>query len=300
MIENFRPGTAARLGLGYEQLRALNPRLVYCSITGFGTDRVPPDRAGYDFVVQAESGLMAITGEPDGEPMKVGVALVDVLAGTTAAVGILAALRKRDETGVGDRLEIPLLDVALSGLVNVVANALVTNEEPARYGNAHPSIVPYETFRTADGWIAVAGANDSLFRRLCDVVARSDLADDPRFRTNPDRVRNRDELVPLLDERFVLRPADEWLAVLDAAGVPAGKVRGVLDAIRQAAKMGRPATTTVAHPTGGGRAHRLADRSLSSGLRPAEPPPLLGEHTWACSRSWATRPPRSPSSSGAT
>jgi crotonobetainyl-CoA:carnitine CoA-transferase CaiB-like acyl-CoA transferase len=279
VIENFRAGAATRLGLAYEQLREVNPRLVHCSITGFGSDREPPDRPGYDFVVQAESGLMAITGAADGEPMKVGVAVVDVLAGTTAAVGILAALRKRDETGVGDRLEIPLLDVALSGLVNVASSALVTNEEPARYGNAHASIVPYEAFGTADGWIAVAGGNDSLFRKLADVLGRPELADDPRFRTNPDRVRNRAELIPLLNERFGRRRADEWLGALEAAGVPAGKVRGVLDAIRQTEVAGRSATVTVDHPTAGRLELVDSPIRLASGLRPAEPPPLLGEHT---------------------
>ena len=268
-----------RLGLAYDQLRLLNPRLVHCSITGFGSDRDPHDRPGYDFVVQAESGLMAITGEPDGEPMKAGVAVVDVLAGTTAAVGILAALRKRDETGVGDRLEVPLLDAALAGLVNVASNALITNEEPARYGNAHPSIVPYETFRAADGWIAVAAANDGLFARLCGVLERPELAADPRFRTNPERVRNREALVPLLNECFARRPSDEWLAALETAGVPAGKVRGVLDAIRQAGAAGRPATTTVEHPTAGRLDLIDSPIRLASGLRPAEPPPLLGEHT---------------------
>jgi crotonobetainyl-CoA:carnitine CoA-transferase CaiB-like acyl-CoA transferase len=279
VIENFRTGTAERLGLGWEQLRELNPRLVHCSITGFGSEREPPDRPGYDFVVQAESGLMAITGEPGGEPTKVGVAVVDVLAGTTAAVGILAALRRRDETGVGDRLEVPLLDVALAGLVNVASSALVTNEEPARYGNAHSSIVPYETFPTSDGWIAVAGANDGLFARLCDVLERTDLAEDARFLTNPDRVRNRDALVPLLGVCFASRSSDEWLTALAAAGVPAGKVRGVLDAIRQAGIAGRPATTAVEHSTAGRIELIDSPIRLASGLRPAEPPPLLGEHT---------------------
>jgi crotonobetainyl-CoA:carnitine CoA-transferase CaiB-like acyl-CoA transferase len=222
---------------------------------------------------------MAITGDAGGEPMKVGVAVVDVLAGTTAAVGILAALRKRDETGVGDRLEIPLLDVALSGLVNVASSALVTNEEPGRYGNAHASIVPYEAFGTADGWIAVAGGNDSLFRKLADVLGRPELADDPRFRTNPDRVRNRAELIPLLNEAFGRKRTDEWLGALEASGVPAGKVRGVLDAIRQTGVAGRTATTTVDHPTAGRLELVDSPIRLASGLRPAEPPPLLGEHT---------------------
>ena len=279
VIENFRSGAAERLGLSYGQLGDTNRRLVHCSITGFGSDREPHDRPGYDFVVQAESGLMAITGEPGGEPTKVGVALVDVLAGTTAAVGILAALRKRDETGVGDRLEVPLLDVALAGLVNVASNALITGEEPARYGNAHPSIVPYETFRAADGWVAVAAANDGLFARLCNVVERPELACDPRFRTNSERVRNRQPLVLLLSECFARRPVDAWLATLTDAGVPAGKVRGVLDAIRHTAATGRAAASTVEHPTAGLLELIDSPIRLASGLRPAASPPLLGEHT---------------------
>jgi len=166
VIENFRPGGAARLGLDYEAVRARRPDVVYCTISGFGS-REPSDRAGYDFTVQAESGLMAITGEPDGEPVKVGVAIVDVLTGLNAATAILAALHRRDVTGEGDRVEVSLLDTAFAALVNVGANALLTGEEPRRYGNAHPSIVPYQPFRAADGWIAVAAANDGLYSKLC-------------------------------------------------------------------------------------------------------------------------------------
>ena len=281
VIENFRAGTAARLGLGYEQLRAENPGLVYCSITWFGADREPPDRPGYDFVVQAESGLMAITGDPEGEPMKTGVAVVDVLAGTHAAVGILGALVGRASTGQGARLEVPLLDAALASLVNVASSALVTGEEARRFGNAHASIVPYQAFRAADGWIAVAAANDGLFRRLCDALGRPDLAADPRFATNPERVRNRPPLVAVLESAFAQRSSDDWLRTLDEAGVPAGKVRGVLEAIRGAAELGRPATTTVEHPTAGSL--ELVDSPLrfEVGLRAPQAPPLLGEHTAA-------------------
>jgi crotonobetainyl-CoA:carnitine CoA-transferase CaiB-like acyl-CoA transferase len=266
VVENFRPGAAARLGLDAAAVHARNPRAVYCSITGFGR-REPRDRAGYDFVVQAESGLMAITGEPDGEPAKVGVALVDVLTGLHAAVAILAALRRRDATGAGERVEVSLLDSAFSSLVNVAQNALVTGEEPARYGNAHPSIVPYQPFRAADGLVAVAAANDGLFTRLCDVLGLRELANDARFASNAARVRNRAELLPLLEEAFAARPADEWVSELDAAGVPAGKIRGVLEALRAAA----PSTIEVdglelvASPFGP--------------LRRATRPPRLGEHT---------------------
>ena len=181
MIENFKVGGAERLGVGYEQVRARNPKVVYCSITGFGSQREPPGRPGYDFVAQAETGLMSITGAEDGPPYKVGVALVDVLAGLHAAVAIAAALRG----GEGGRIEVPLLDAGLAGLVNVAQNAIVTGAEPERHGNAHPNIVPYQDFETASGRIAVAAANDGLFRAMCAVLGLDELGADERFATNP-------------------------------------------------------------------------------------------------------------------
>jgi len=275
VLENFRPGGAARLGLDAEAVHARNPGVVYCSITGFGR-RASRGRAGYDFVAQAESGLMAITGEVDGPPAKVGVAVVDVVTGLHAAIAILAALQRRNETGQGERIEVSLLDSAFSALVNVAQNALVTGEEPRRFGNAHPSIVPYQPFRAADGWVAVAAANDGLFVRLCDVVGRPELAADDRFATNAARVRNRAELVPALAAVFATRSADEWVEALDAAGVPAGKIRGVLEALRAA----EPATVSVDHPAAGALELVAPPFAFESApLRPAAPPPLLGEHT---------------------
>ena len=270
VIENFRPGGADALGLGFDALSARNERLVYCSITGFGSGRKPPARPGYDFVAQAESGLMAITGSD--EPTKVGVAIVDVLAGLHAAVGILAALRG----GGGLRIEVPLLDSALAGLVNVASGALVTGEEPRRYGNAHPHIVPYQPFRAADGWVAVAAANDGLFARLCEVVGRPDLAE--RYPTNASRVEGRKVLIAELERVFAERPADDWAAALDAAGVPAGKIRGVLEAVEAATAAGEDPTVTVAHPTAG-ELPLVRSPIRLDGIRAAEPPPLLGQHT---------------------
>jgi crotonobetainyl-CoA:carnitine CoA-transferase CaiB-like acyl-CoA transferase len=261
VIENFRPGVAERLGAGYQRLARENPKLVYCSITGFGDDR-----PGYDFVVEAESGLMAVTGEAGGPPMKVGVAVVDVLAGYAAATAILGAL----VAGRGERIEISLYDTAVSALVNVSGTALVTGEEPGRYGNAHPSIVPYQTFAAADGLVSVAGANDGLYRKLCEAIDRSDLAGDERYRTNSSRVAHRDELVGELERVFAARPADEWVDRLQRAGVPAGKVRGVLEALAEAH------TVTVEHPTIG------TLPLVASPLGPrteTKPPPLLGQHT---------------------
>jgi crotonobetainyl-CoA:carnitine CoA-transferase CaiB-like acyl-CoA transferase len=214
-------------------------------------------------MVQADSGLMAITGEVDGEPMKVGVAVVDVLAGTAAAAAILAALLD----GGGRRIQISLADVARSALVNIAQNALVTGEEPRRHGNAHPSIVPYEVFAAADGPLAIGSANDGLYRRLCAALERPDLAEDARFATNPARVEHRDELVAELSRVFASRTADEWVERLEAAGVPVAKVRGVLEALAGH-------TFTVDHPTVG----RLP--LVPSPLGAAtQPPPLLGEHT---------------------
>ena len=259
VVENFRAGTAERLGVGYEQLARERPGLVYCSITGFGDPR-----PGYDFVVQAESGLMAITGEADGEPVKVGVAVVDVLAGYAAATAILAAALE----GEGKHVEISLLEVALSSLVNLAQSALVTGEEPGRFGNAHPSIVPYQTFAASDAPVAVAGGNDAIFRRLSSALGRPQLADDERFRTNRERVAHRDELIAELAAVFATRPADEWVATLVEAGVPAGKVRGVLEALTA------HGTATVEHPAIGSLPLVPSPLGLASA-----PPPLLGQHT---------------------
>jgi crotonobetainyl-CoA:carnitine CoA-transferase CaiB-like acyl-CoA transferase len=279
VIENFRPGGAARLGLDYETVRAGRPDVVYCTISGFGR-REPRDRPGYDFVLQAESGLMAITGEPDGVPTKVGVALIDVLTGLNAATAILAALLRRDRTGEGELIEVALLDSALASLVNVAQNALVTGEEPGRFGNAHPSIVPYQPFRAADGWIAVAAGNDGLYARLCRAVERPELAEDERFATNEARVRNRTALIAELDAVFAARATEEWVELLLAAGVPGGKIRGVGEALRSAEASGAAATIRVSHPTAGPIDLVAPPFSLAgAGLRPAAAPPLLGEHT---------------------
>jgi crotonobetainyl-CoA:carnitine CoA-transferase CaiB-like acyl-CoA transferase len=275
VIENFKVGGANRLGVGYEQVRERNPRVVYCSITGFGSQREPPGRPGYDFVAQAETGLMSITGAEDGPPYKVGVALVDVLAGLHAAAAILAGLHG----GEGARIEVPLLDSGLAGLVNVAQNALVTGREPERHGNAHPNIVPYQDFETATARIAVAAGNDGLFRALCRVLGLDALAEDERFATNAARVENRRELIPLLQERLRERPAEEWVEALDAAGVPVGEVRTVPDALAAAARAGRPATLSVEHPSAGPLDLVASPIWGATDPSAATAPPLLGEHT---------------------
>jgi crotonobetainyl-CoA:carnitine CoA-transferase CaiB-like acyl-CoA transferase len=274
VVENFKVGGADRLGVGYADVSQRNPHVVYCSITGFGSEREPRGRPGYDFVAQAESGLMSITGAEDGPPYKAGVAVVDVLTGLHAAAAVLAALHG----GEGARIEVPLLDSGLAGLVNVAQNALVTGREPERHGNAHPNIVPYQDFETTSGRIAVAAANDGLFRALCSALGLEELATDERFTTNAARVEHREELVPRLAERFRERAAEDWLPALDVAGVPAGKVRSVPDALAAAAAAGRPATVTVDHPTAGPL--DLVGSPIWGATRadPA-PPPLLGQHT---------------------
>ena len=270
VIENFRAGAADAMGLGFDALRERNEKLVYCSITGFGSDREPAGRPGYDFIAQAESGLMAVTG--DDEPMKVGVAIVDVMTGVHAAVAILAALHG----GGPRRIEVPLLDTALASLVNVASGALVTGQEPRRFGNAHPHIVPYQPFRTADGWVAVAAANDGLFRRLCEAIGRTELAD--QYPTNASRVEGREDLIAKLDAVFAGGSADDWAQRLDDAGVPAGKIRGVLEAIEAAAAAGSDPRVTVDHPSIG-PLELIGSPIRTAGMPAPQPPPLLGQHT---------------------
>jgi crotonobetainyl-CoA:carnitine CoA-transferase CaiB-like acyl-CoA transferase len=275
VIENFKAGTAERMGLDRASVAKRNPKVVYCSITGFGSRRNPRGRPGYDFIAQAESGIMSITGEAEGEPMKVGVAMVDVLTGLHAASAILAAVYR----GEGDRIEVSLLDSGLAALINVGSNVLVAGGEPSRHGNAHPNIVPYQSFRAADGWIAIAAPNDGLYGKLCEVLGAPELATDERFATNNVRVENRDTLIPLIEERLKARTAEEWLTALDAVGVPSGKIRSVPDALRAAADAGVPASTRVPHPTAGEVELMNSPIQIESGLRPPQAPPLLGEHT---------------------
>jgi crotonobetainyl-CoA:carnitine CoA-transferase CaiB-like acyl-CoA transferase len=275
VIENFKTGTAERMGLDRASVAERNPRVVYCSITGFGSRRQPAGRPGYDFVAQAESGIMSITGEADGEPTKVGVAMVDVLTGLHAAVAILAAVHR----GEGERIEVSLLDSGLAALINVASNVLVAGGEPQRHGNAHPNIVPYQSFPTADGWIAIAAPNDGLYARLCEALGAPELASDERFTSNAARVEHRETLIPLLEERLAAKPAEEWLSALEQVGVPAGKIRTVPDALAAAAEAGLAATTKVRHPTAGEVELVNSPIQVDSGLRPPTAPPLLGEHT---------------------
>ena len=274
LVENFRPGTMDRLGLGYERLRERNPGLVYCSISGFGPGggaAIP----GYDLLVQAVGGLMSVTGEPDGPPLKAGVALVDVITGLHAGLGILAALRHRDACGEGQRVEVNLLSSLLSAMVNQASGYAVAGAVPGRLGNAHPSIAPYETFATADRPIALAVGNDRQFAELVTALELPALADDPRFRTNPDRVANRTRLRELLDTRLRTAGADHWSALLLARGVPAGPVNGLDEAFAFAADLGLSPIMEVS-------GSRQVANPISLSATPATyrmPPPALGEHT---------------------
>jgi crotonobetainyl-CoA:carnitine CoA-transferase CaiB-like acyl-CoA transferase len=280
LVENFAPGTMEGWGLGYDALSADNPGLVFCTITGYGTDGPDAGRPGYDFAVQARAGWMAITGEVAGAPTKVGVALVDVLTGQNAAFGILAALRERDRSGRGQRVEVALFDSALAGLVNVAQAALVTAREPRRWGNAHATIVPYQTFEASDRPFAVAVGNDAQFRRLCDVVGAPEMGTDPRFATNPARVENRDALVPLLAERLRARTAAAWLGALEAAGVPCAPVQGVREALADPVFRARGGTWEMRGATYG--AVETVPSPVRLSRTPAalrRPAPSLGEHT---------------------
>jgi crotonobetainyl-CoA:carnitine CoA-transferase CaiB-like acyl-CoA transferase len=249
VVENFRPGVMDRLGLGYDALRADNPGLVYCSITGFGRS-AGADLPGYDLLIQAVGGLMSVTGPPDGEPQKVGVAMVDVLAGLFATVGILAAVRHRDTTGKGQRVEVDLLSSLLAGLVNQASAYTAGGVVPSRMGNQHPSVVPYEPLPTADGDLVLAVGNDRQFRALCSVLGAEPLATDPRFATNSARVAHRDQLRAALVELLATRPSAEWATACTAAGVPAGVLNDIAGAFRLAAELGLEPVVTLPRPDG--------------------------------------------------
>ncbi len=281
LVENFLPGTMEALGLGYARLRALNPRLIYCAITGYGQDGPTRDEPGYDFALQAQSGWMSITGPEDGAPHKVGVALVDVIAGLHAANAILVALHHRDRTGQGQFLDVALFDAALASLVNVAHNCFATGEPPARYGNAHPNIVPYQAFAGSDGrYFALAVGNDSQFERLCAVIGQPDLSADARFRTNPARVEHRHALILLLETAFAARPAAEWIALCKAADVPVAPINDVLSAFNEPQAQARQMRQEVDGYTLIGPVARFSETPAT--IRRA--PPRLGEHTDAVLR----------------
>ncbi len=275
LIENFKPGQMSAFGLGYAALSAENPALVYASISGFGQTGLYADRPGYDQVIQAMSGLMSITGERDGAAYKVGVAVSDVLTGLFALSAVLAALRHAELTGRGQWLDINLMESQLSALVNIASNALISGHTPMRQGNTHPNIVPYQMFRAADGDFVVSVGNDSQFAALCRVIQREDLAADPDYSTNPQRVRNRSALIPLLQAVFEQQSVGFWVAALTAEGIPTGPINSVTAALHDPHVAGRGTIReTVLH---NGETLKFVASPLMAEMRC--PPPALGQHT---------------------
>jgi crotonobetainyl-CoA:carnitine CoA-transferase CaiB-like acyl-CoA transferase len=280
VIENFRPGVMDRFGLSYEAVRAGNPGIVYCSITGFGAG-AGASLAGYDLLVQAVGGLMSITGEPEGEPAKVGVALVDVLTAQNAVAGILLALRDRDRTGLGQRVEVNLLQSLLSALTNQAASTLATGEPPRRLGNRHPSIAPYAVFPAADRDLVIAVGNDKQFRALAWLLGTPALADDARYATNAARVAHRDHLHAELEAALATAPAGDWVTRCSAVGVPAGIVNDIAEAIAFADSLGLDPVAEIGRPDA---AHRSIANPIGLAASAPEyrtPPPTLGEHSGA-------------------
>jgi crotonobetainyl-CoA:carnitine CoA-transferase CaiB-like acyl-CoA transferase len=277
MVENFKPGGLAKFGLDYAAVSAANPAIVYASITGFGTG-AGKELPGYDLIVQAMSGLMSLTGDSDGPPFRAGVAVFDVIAGLHTTIAILAALQHRTLTGAGQLVEANLLASAMSGLVNQASAVLTGGVVPLRMGNAHPSLFPYESLPTSDGEIIIAAGNDTQFRRLCEVLGRPDLADDPRFAANKDRTANRAELAPLLTERLATRTSAQWFGDLVAGGVPCGPINTVDGGIALARDLGlEPVVTAGEGDAGIATIRHPVTFSVTPPSYPL-PPPALDEH----------------------
>jgi crotonobetainyl-CoA:carnitine CoA-transferase CaiB-like acyl-CoA transferase len=280
VLENFRTGTMERLGLGYKTLAKLNPRLVYCAISGFGESGPEAARAGYDLVVQAESGIMDLTGFEDGPPVKVGTSIADLVAGMSAAHGVTLALLARHRTKRGQKVEISMQDAMAALLTYQAGIYFGTGSKPGRRGNKHPSIVPYEVFRAADAYLTLGVANNSLWERCCAALEHPELMKDPRYATEAARVQNRDVLVPRLNEILGTRPADDWLKRLEEVGVPAGRIRTVAEVCESAHLKARGMIVTLPHPKAGAlRVLGVPVRLHATPGKAAVAPPLLGQHT---------------------
>ena len=280
ILENFRPGTMERLGFGYRALAKLNPKLIYCSISGFGESGPEASRAGYDLIVQAESGLMDITGFADGPPVKVGTSIADLVAGMSAAHGVTLALLARITTRRGQKVEIGMLDAMAALLTYQAGIYFGSGQRPSRRGNAHPSIVPYEVFKAGDAYLTLGVANNSLWERCCGALDRPDLAKDPRFDTVAKRVQQRDTLVPLLNEVLGARSADEWMKRFEAAGVPAGRIKTVPEVCESEHLKARGMIVQLPHPKAGEiRVMGVPIRLHGTPGAASVPPPVLGQHT---------------------
>ncbi len=284
VIENFKVGGLAAYGLDYPSLKAVNPQLIYCSVTGFGQTGPYAKRAGYDFMIQGLGGLMSLTGRPDGEegagPVKVGVALTDILTGLYSTVAILAALAHRDQAGVGQHIDMALLDVQVACLANQAMNYLTTGNPPRRLGNAHPNIVPYQDFPTADGDFILTVGNDGQFRKFAEVAGQPQWADDPRFASNKQRVANRAELIPLIRQATVFKTTAEWVQQLEAAGVPCGPINDLAQMFQDPQVVARGLAISMPHALAGSVPQVASPIRLSeTPVEYRQAPPLLGEHT---------------------
>ncbi|HEY6612851.1 MAG TPA: CaiB/BaiF CoA-transferase family protein [Pseudomonas sp.] len=284
LLENFKVGGLAAYGLDYASLREINPRLIYCSITGFGQDGPYAQRAGYDFMIQGLGGLMSLTGRAEGEegagPVKVGVALTDILTGLYASTAVLGALAHRDQSGIGQHIDMALLDVQVACLANQAMNYLTTGVAPRRMGNAHPNIVPYQDFPTADGDFILTVGNDSQFRKFCEVAGHAEWANDPRFASNQARVAHRAELIPLIRQATVFRTTAEWIAALEPAGVPCGPINDLAQVFADPQVIARGLRLELPHPLAGLVPQVASPIRLSATpVQYRNGPPLLGEHT---------------------
>jgi len=287
LIENFRPGNMERLGLGEEVLRAVNPRLIYASLSGFGADGPMREVPGYDLIIQAWGGLMSITGMPDGEPTKVGVAIVDLVAGLMLGKSIAAALFAREKLGVGQKIDTSLLEAEVACLVNTGSNYLVEGKVPGRWGNAHPTIVPYQSFKTADGFLVIGVASEGIWQRFCPAIGKAELADDSRFARNADRVANRGALITILSEMFLSRATDTWLSLLNEAQVPCAPIQTIDKVFASSQVRHRDMLVEIVHPTAG--SVRMAGIPVKFSVTPPSvrlPPPLLGEHSGDVLAGW--------------
>lgn len=280
LVENYRTGDLDRMGLGYPDLHSLYPKLIYCSISGYGRTGPFAERPGYDAILQAEGGMMSITGPVDGPPSRAGIPIIDITSGMFASTAILAALRARDITGEGQLVDISLFDSHIALLANVASNYLVGGEPPRRFGNAHPNLVPYEAFSARDGWFIVGVANDKQWGLFCDMLGRADMKADSRFASNGNRVANRETLVDELNKTFSQRDVNDWLTDLIQAGLPCGPINSLPEVFSHPQAQAREMTLESEHPTAG--RVRLTGFPYKLSQTPAEiyrPPPLLGEHT---------------------
>jgi formyl-CoA transferase len=279
LVENFKVGTLEKLGLSYEEMQKIRPNIIYCTITGYGYTGPQKHKAGYDFIAQAQGGLMSLTGPAEGEPTRVGIAIVDIQAGLNAVIAILAALFARDRQKAGQRIDISLLDTQVGMLTYAASNFLVSGKPVKRYGNAHPNIVPYQAFKASDGYIAFAAGNDLQWRRFCQTIDRRDLSDDQRFNTNPQRVTNRQELIAILEDIFALKTVEAWLEVCEKATVPAARINSLEQVFQDDQVIARELQTKV----------KLGDEDIAMLNSPIlfgtermeirNAPPQLGEHT---------------------